>query len=763
MLEEIQVTTALARLRAPAGAVRLLAFGAVGATGYVVNVGVFVAARAAGAPTLAASTLAFAVSAASNFALNTRWTFADVPRRPRVQAPRFLCVSLVALGATLLAVSALLGAGLSPLAAQICAIVGVTPLSFVLNRRWAFRPAAVAAWAPPAAEPLPGLRAMVVVPTYDEAENIEPLLTALGRVLGPRDRVLVVDDASPDGTGELADSLARKLGFVDVLHRPGKDGLGRAYVDGFRYALQRGARLVVEMDADLSHRPDDVPRLIAACDGAALAIGSRYVAGGSASGLSRRRQLLSRAGSAYARLLLGVRVRDLTDGFKCFRREALESVLARPLRSAGYAFQIETTYRVARAGLDVVEVPIAFADRRAGSSKMSAAIALEALVRVPSLRVEATLAALRASARSSAWSRIAVAWAGSRLVVLGSAYFAVHGGVVHLQHHAQTGRTLVGPLVAWDGRWYTMIASRGYYFLPGRQSDAAFFPLYPIALRLLHLTGASIAWGGVVLSNLVLLPALVLLYELVRTWLPEADARRAAIYAAFFPLGFVFSMLYPESLVLALVSASFVALVRRRYALATIAGALAALGRPEAAFVVLPAALVVRRAWPTLAPRARAYALAAAGAPLAGVLGFALYQAAVLHAGFAYESAQSAWGRRFGLLGVQRALGELRHAGRIHDEWLWRDAAFLGAYLACLVLARRARVPWPWLAAAALIVVLPVESGSFTSIGRFGLLALPVYAGLAYAGRHRAVDLAVKLASASLLAAFTILLPLHWP
>jgi hypothetical protein len=370
---------------------------------------------------------------------------------------------------------------------------------------------------------------------------------------------------------------------------------------------------------------------------------------------------------------------------------------------------------------------------------------------------------LRASGRTVAWSRIAAAWAVSRAVVVGAAYVATQTHLVHFKHYAQTGRAVIGPLVAWDGRWYDMIATRGYYYLPARQSDAAFFPLYPIVLRVLHAAGLGIAWTGVALSNLVLLPALVLLYELVRTWLPEPDARRAAVYAALFPLGFVFSMLYPEALVLALVAATVVALVRRRYALATIAGALAALGRPEAAFVVLPAALVVRRAWPTLAPRARAYALAAAGAPLAGVLGFALYQAAVLHAGFAYESAQSAWGRRFGLLGVQRALGELRHAGRIHDEWLWRDAAFLGAYLACLVLARRARVPWPWLAAAALIVVLPVESGSFTSIGRFGLLALPVYAGLAYAGRHRAVDLAVKLASASLLAAFTILLPLHWP
>ena len=233
------------------------------------------------------------------------------------------------------------------------------------------------------------MRACVCLPTYNERENLRPMLAALGNVLGPDDRVLVIDDASPDGTGELADSLAAELGFVDVLHRQVKEGLGPAYVAGFREALRRGAELVLEMDCDFSHDPADVRRLIEATSDSDLALGSRYVEGGRVANWGAIRRLVSAAGSLYARVLLGVRVHDLTGGFKCYRRAVLESIDLDALSSRGYAFQIESTYRAIRAGFRVVEVPITFVDREVGSSKMSKAIVFEAIWKVPALRAAA--------------------------------------------------------------------------------------------------------------------------------------------------------------------------------------------------------------------------------------------------------------------------------------------------------------------------------------------------------------------------------------
>ena len=228
---------------------------------------------------------------------------------------------------------------------------------------------------------------MVCLPTYDERENLEPMLRALGGVLGPDDRVLVIDDNSPDGTGELADRLAGELPFVDVLHRPRKEGLGPAYLAGFRRALDAGAELVLELDCDFSHDPADVPRLIGAAASADLVLGSRYVAGGGVENWGVVRRAISRGGSVYARLVLGVGVRDLTGGFKCFRREVLEAIPLDQVRSRGYAFQIELTYRALRQGFRVEEIPIRFADRVVGGSKMSRAIVLEAIWKVPLLRL----------------------------------------------------------------------------------------------------------------------------------------------------------------------------------------------------------------------------------------------------------------------------------------------------------------------------------------------------------------------------------------
>jgi dolichol-phosphate mannosyltransferase len=234
-------------------------------------------------------------------------------------------------------------------------------------------------------------RAVVCVPTYDERENVEPLVRALGSVLDTaRDRVLVIDDGSPDGTGELADELARELPWLDVLHRTKKEGIGRAYLAGFARVLESDATLVLEMDCDFSHDPADVPRLIAACeDGADLALGSRWVAGGGTVNWGLLRRLISRGGSLYARLVLGVGIHDLTGGFKCFRRTVLETIDLEAIAARGYGFQIEGTYRTLRAGFRVVEVPITFVDRRVGQSKMSSAIVVEAMRQVPVLRWKA--------------------------------------------------------------------------------------------------------------------------------------------------------------------------------------------------------------------------------------------------------------------------------------------------------------------------------------------------------------------------------------
>jgi dolichol-phosphate mannosyltransferase len=230
------------------------------------------------------------------------------------------------------------------------------------------------------------VKAVVCLPTYDERENLERIVRALA------DRgvsVLVIDDNSPDGTGRVADALAAELDWVEVLHRERKEGLGPAYLAGFRHALAAGAHLVLEMDADFSHDPADVPRLIAAADEADLVIGSRYVDGGSIQNWGRVRRFVSAGGSLYARALLGVDVRDLTGGFKCFRRDVLETLDLDAIASRGYAFQIETTYRALRAGFRVREIPIAFVDREHGGSKMSGPIMLEAIWKVPALRLRA--------------------------------------------------------------------------------------------------------------------------------------------------------------------------------------------------------------------------------------------------------------------------------------------------------------------------------------------------------------------------------------
>lgn len=228
--------------------------------------------------------------------------------------------------------------------------------------------------------------AWLVLPTYNEAENVEPLVEAARAKLPPGAQVLIVDDNSPDGTGAIADRLAARHEDVHILHRPRKEGLGPAYIAGFREALAGGAGLVLEMDADFSHDPAYLPRLLDAAKNADLVLGSRYVDGGGVSDWGPLRRAISRGGSAYARLVLGVDVRDLTGGFKCFRREVLEAIDLDRITTRGYAFQVEMTYRALRRGFQVAEVPIVFRERRVGSSKMDTSIVAEAVWRLPLLR-----------------------------------------------------------------------------------------------------------------------------------------------------------------------------------------------------------------------------------------------------------------------------------------------------------------------------------------------------------------------------------------
>ncbi|HKO39353.1 MAG TPA: polyprenol monophosphomannose synthase [Solirubrobacterales bacterium] len=228
--------------------------------------------------------------------------------------------------------------------------------------------------------------AWLVLPTYNEAENVEPLVEAARAKLPSSAQVLIVDDNSPDGTGKIADGLAERLENVRVLHRGRKEGLGPAYIAGFRAALAGGAGLVMEMDSDFSHDPAYLPRLLEAAKRADLVLGSRYVPGGGVSDWGPLRRTVSRGGSAYARLVLGVDVRDLTGGFKCFRREVLEAIDLDAISTRGYAFQVEVTYRAIRLGFKVVEVPIVFRERRVGTSKMDLGIAVEAVWRLPLLR-----------------------------------------------------------------------------------------------------------------------------------------------------------------------------------------------------------------------------------------------------------------------------------------------------------------------------------------------------------------------------------------
>jgi hypothetical protein len=370
--------------------------------------------------------------------------------------------------------------------------------------------------------------------------------------------------------------------------------------------------------------------------------------------------------------------------------------------------------------------------------------------------------AVRESARARAWLAIAGWWLATRTIVVVTALIVQ---AVRWPHERWVGPLVDRPLAlltTWDGRWYRMVASRGYLPIPRHQSDTAFFPLYPALLRLLHATGVSLNAAGLILANAALLVALIALYELARCWVDGAAARRAAVYAAVFPVGYVFSMVYPEALVLAGMAIAALCAARGRWGAAAVTAALAALTRPEALLLVLPLGFLAVRTWAALEPRIRARALTAVLAAPAAIAGVCLYDWRTFGDPIAFSSAQREWGRSFELDGPRRAVKELANSFGTSNVWLFRDAAFCVLYLLLLVAAVRL-VPGSWIAAAALMVIVPVWSGSFTSDARFGLVAPPVYIGLARLGGHRAADVAIRVVSLALLVAATATILLRWP
>ena len=361
--------------------------------------------------------------------------------------------------------------------------------------------------------------------------------------------------------------------------------------------------------------------------------------------------------------------------------------------------------------------------------------------------------------RAFAW--VAVWWLAGRALVVATT-LVVHrfgpSGWIRLVEHSHA----LGPLEAWDGRWYRIVASSGYVLVPGRQSDPAFFPLFPAMLRAGHAVGLGYSTAGLVLANAGFLGALVAFHALTSTLFGGSMARRATAYLALFPFGYAFSMIYPESIVLGLIALAALAGLRRRWGWAAVCAAAAALARPEGLFVALPLAVLAWDQRHTLSPRARGLALGALLAPFAAIASFSVYLWSALGDPMAWSQAERAWGRAFSPLGFVRALEGLG-GSFAHDAWVTRDVVAIVLYLALLAVAARAGVSWPWLASGLAIVVLPVFSGSFDSIGRFGLLAPAVFWGLAALGRDPRVHRLILGLSIPLLAGAIVVLPLHFP
>jgi hypothetical protein len=369
-------------------------------------------------------------------------------------------------------------------------------------------------------------------------------------------------------------------------------------------------------------------------------------------------------------------------------------------------------------------------------------------------------------AGASAWRLGALAWIAGWWVVgrgvIVAATLVVHrfgpsGWIRHVQH-----AHVLGTLEAWDGRWYRLVASSGYLLVPGRQSDPAFFPLYPVLMRGVHALGAGYATSGLILSNVGFLVALVAFYALTHALLGDSMARRATAYLAVFPFGYTFSMIYPESIVLALIAFAALTAMRGRWGWAAACAAAAALARPEGLFVAFPLVALAWQQRETLSRAERGLALGAVLAPLAAIGSFSLYLGHVLGDPLAWSQAQRAWGREFRPLGAVHAIEHLGTAFS-RDAWVVRDVVAVVLYLILLTVAARAGVTWPWLLSGLAIVVLPVFSGSFDSVSRFGLLAPALFWGLAALGRDPRLNRLILTVSLPLLAAAIVTLPFRFP
>jgi hypothetical protein len=348
-------------------------------------------------------------------------------------------------------------------------------------------------------------------------------------------------------------------------------------------------------------------------------------------------------------------------------------------------------------------------------------------------------------------------WAGGRLLVLATAAVLHFTGPRALAGQAERSH-LFGLLGAWDGRWYRIVAAHGYLLEPGRQSDPAFFPLYPLLLRAEHAFGVGYLTAGLVVSNVAFLAALAAFEALTRDLFGAQLARRATVYVAVFPLGFVFSMMYPESLVLCAIALAALAAMRRRWLVTALVAAAGTLARPEMLFVtlpLLPLALRERGA-------KRGLAFGAVLAPAAALGSFALYLGLRLGDPLAWTHAERAWGRRFTPIGLLTAIEHLPRAVT-GNAWVLRDVIFFFLYLALLYAAVRVGAPRLWVLAGAIVVVLPTFSGSFNAIGRFGLLAPAVFWGLAALGASRRADTVIRWLSAGLLVAATVHLSFVFP
>ncbi len=357
--------------------------------------------------------------------------------------------------------------------------------------------------------------------------------------------------------------------------------------------------------------------------------------------------------------------------------------------------------------------------------------------------------------------RILVWWLVSRVLVLASAA-AIQIEGFRKWHPSFLAHPFV-VLGMWDGRWYRTIAERGYLLIPARGSDPAFFPLYPVIERVAHTVGLPYVLSGVLVANVGFVIGLLALYELGREFLPEPDARRAVVYLAVFPFGFVFSMAYPEGVVLPLVVFAGLFALRGRWFVCAMCAAAATLARPEAILLVLPLAAVAVRGWPKLDTWSRSRAVAAVLAGPAALISFSAYLGWTLNEPLAWSKAEHAWGRSFALTGVYRAVAQLLTAPKDHNQWIYRDVVFCAGYLLMLLVALRARVPRSWILAGAGMVLLPLTSGTFTSEGRFGLLALPVFWGMAVLGRRVWINRVVLALSPVLLAAAVFTIPQRFP